>query len=88
MTWTEVEKTWLVLKYILREGIARFADRLEMRCERKRRVGGDGVFFGQRKLRGGRWRIKQMLWSGRGRKCQEFCSCYVREVHPDIQGWI
>ena len=49
MTWTEVEEKhgWF-LKYILREGRARFADRLEMRCERKRRVGGDGVFFGQR----------------------------------------
>ena len=48
-TWTEVEeKHGRFLKYILREGTARFADRLEMRCERKRRVGGDAVFFGQR----------------------------------------
>lgn len=36
------------LKYVLKEGTARFADRLEMICERKRRVGGDAVFFGQR----------------------------------------
>ena len=48
-TWTEVEeKHGRFLKYILREGTARFADRLEMRGESKRRVGGDAVFFGQR----------------------------------------
>ena len=52
-TWTEVEeKHGRFLKYILKEGTARFADRLEMVCERKRRVRGDAVFFGQRNWEG------------------------------------